>query len=737
MLKQQNTANSILNNILFSGIEDKIFFKKINDSLEKRVLKVSETLFQQGDDIDGLYLILSGQVQVFTIRDGERYALSYAEENHLVGEFLLQGSSVRSVSAQATQDSILYFLSATQLNQLFAEFPEQGSVLGPRIAKRLFWNKTKLALHMSHLFEGLNEKVVRQLVNEMEILSISSNTMLLTQHDVSNDLYVVVDGRFQIYQVLDSVVEELSVVGRGQSLGEIGLISQSPRLANVLAIRDSTVARLTHAAYENILKAFPIEINQTFVRSVINHLSSSKKYPFKAAETFALVNLSVNDKAQITRQLVSALDEFGPATFLNSDSVDAAFSLKGVAQSTFDNELNRSLLPWLSEQEIAYRYLVYVADDSMTQWTKRCLRQADHVLFLADAEGESRPTQLEQLILNELDSKRVKKTLLLNHSLSNAIPVNSVNWLRGRAFDIHHHIRSGVEADFSRVARFLAGKAIGIVLGGGGARGFAHIGVIRAFRTLNIPIDLVGGNSMGALISAQYAMQWTDTEMVNKTRQLCLQGDSFTLPVISLFSGKKMTKGLRAMFADRGIEDLWLHFFSVSCNISRATVMTHDRGSLLAAVLNSNTPPGLFPPQVVDGDLLVDGALLNNVPIDVMAEMNSGGTIIAVDVNAREDLLNNTENCGGVSGWKVLINKLNPMADKVNRPSLIEILSRASIIGGLAQRKKGLDGIADLYLQPPVNEFPLTAYKQAEKIEEAGYQYAMNELQKWLLRTSK
>jgi len=120
-----------------------------------------------------------------------------------------------------------------------------------------------------------------------------------------------------------------------------------------------------------------------------------------------------------------------------------------------------------------------------------------------------------------------------------------------------------------------------------------------------------------------------------------------------------------------------------------------------------------------------------------MAEMNSGGTIIAVDVNAREDLLNNTENCGGVSGWKVLINKLNPMADKVNRPSLIEILSRASIIGGLAQRKKGLDGIADLYLQPPVNEFPLTAYKQAEKIEEAGYQYAMNELQKWLLRTSK
>jgi len=731
-----NGNDSVLDNILFSGIDDSCFLQQIQERVQKAVVKAAEVIFQQGDEVDGLYLISSGQVQVYTTRENERYILSHAQANHLVGEFLLQGSSVRSVSAQAIEDSILYFLSFDELNAVLKQFPKQGQLLSSKITRRLFWNQTILALYMSHLFAGLSENIIRLLVNEMEIQSIPSNTLLLKQQDSSNDLYVIVDGRFQVYRTTAAVVEKLALVGRGQSVGEIGLISQAPRSANVLAIRDSTVAKLTRCSYEKILKSFPIEINQTFVNSVINHLSDNKAYSFKASETFVLVNLSDKNRAQLMQQLVSALTVFGPTTFLTSARVDEAFSQPGLAQSSFDNELNHSLLRWLSEQENAYRYVVYVTDDSVSQWTKRCLRQADHVLFLADAEGQSDMTQFELLKLNELQRKGLKKTLVLNHCSLNTVPVNTINWLKTSYFDNHHHIRVGVKADFSRLARFLTANTIGIVLGGGGARGFAHIGVIRALKQLDIPIDLVGGNSMGAVIAAQYAMQLSTAEMIEQTRSLCLQGDSFTLPIISLFSGKKMTKGLRRIFGDRGIEDLWLSFFSVSCNISRAKVMVHDRGSLLAAVLNSNAPPGLFPPQVVDGDLLVDGALLNNVPIDVMAENNRGGIIFAVDVNAREDLLNNTDNCGGVSGWQLLLNKLNPWAEKMSRPSLVEILSRASIIGGLAQRKKGMEGIADLYLQPPVNGFPLMAYKQAEKIEEVGYQYAMKELQKWLAAKS-
>ncbi len=724
---------SVLNNILFSGVEDETFLKEIERKLEKKTVKASETLFKQGDDVKGLYLVLSGQVQVYTNRDGECYILSHAESNHLVGEFLPEGGSVRSVSAQVTEDTTLYFLSCAEFRELGKQFPEQSQLLALKIINRLFWNRTILALHLSHLFEGLSEKIVRRLISEMEIISIPSNTLLIKQEDISDELYIIIAGQFQVYRSsAGSNFEDLRIAGRGEPIGEIGVICQSSRLANALSIRDSTVAKLSRASYEKVLKIYPIEISQTFVTSSVNYILETNKSPLKPADTFVFADLSQTKKPEVIQQLTVALSEFGQTIFLTSDRVDAAFSHKGIAQSAFNSEYNHSLLHWLAEQEITHRYVVYVTDDSMSHWTLRCLRQADHVLFFAHREARPEKSDLEKNILNELGQKRVKKTLLLNHPCSNSVPEQSSSWLKGRTLNAHYHIRDENRADYSRVARFLTGNSIGIVLGGGGAKGFAHIGVIRALNELNIPVDLIGGNSIGAVIAAQYAMQWTHVEMIERTLRLCLHGDRFTLPIRSLFSGKRMTKALLDMFGDREIEDLWLRFFSVSCNISRATVMTHSSGSLLAAVLNSNVPPGLFPPQVVGGDLLVDGALLNNVPVDVMAEMNDGGTIIAVDVNAREDLMNNDDHRGGVSGWQLLLNKINPMAEDNSSPGMIEILTRASMIGGLAQRKKGMNGVADLYLQPPVNEFSLMAYKDAKKIEEAGYRYAMKELHKWL-----
>jgi NTE family protein/lysophospholipid hydrolase len=318
------------------------------------------------------------------------------------------------------------------------------------------------------------------------------------------------------------------------------------------------------------------------------------------------------------------------------------------------------------------------------------------------------------------------------HNPLQQVPSGTSEWLRFRDVSLHHHVRYQNDSDFGRVARFLIGKAVGLVLGGGGARGFAHVGILRALEELNIPIDLIGGNSMGAIIAAQSALQWERKDMIQRTLQLCLAGDNFTLPIISLLSGKKMSRGLYDMFGEIQIDDLWHHFYSISCNISRATVVTHDCGSLLTAVLNSNSPPGLFPPQIWKGDLHVDGALLNNVPVDVMRKYNEGGTVIGVDVNEREELLNNTDISRGISGWEILFNKLNPFADTMRLPNMMAILNRASIIGGLSQRKKMMDGYADLYLQPPVNAFSLMDYKSAEKIAELGYQFAIVEFQKWL-----
>ena len=727
----------IRKNILFLDIEDELLFQ-ISETIQVQEVMQGTVVYKQGDAADGLYLVVSGDVLIFVERDSEEYILSHASDTYLFGEFILQGDSVRSTSAKALVDTQLLFLSRDSCRSFVRHFPEKGAVLGARIVNRLCWNQTTLALRLSRLFAGLDDDIVRVLINQMELQSIPSNTLLIRQNTLSNELWVIVDGQFQVNQITEAgQTIKSGVLGRGETIGEVGVICEMPHSSNVLATRDSTVAKLSRESLETILRKYPVEMNRTFVKSVIGHLRQDHSTKPKSAETFALVVLSPGlSKKKISSQLVDALKSHGSTTAFTSEDVDLAFSQAGAAQSSFDDAINKALLQWLSEQEIAHRHIIYTIDNELSNWTRRCLRQADHIIFCADAMDNPEISSLERLVLDEIASKGVKKTLIINHANSTCVPTHSSSWLTPRTINLHHHVRIGNDSDYGRVARFLTGSAVGVVLGGGGARGFAHIGVMRAFKELNIPIDLISGNSMGAVIAAQYAMQWSDTDMLEKTRHLCLQGDQFTLPIMSIFSGKKMTQGLGEMFGEICIEDLWLHFFSISCNISRATIMTHDSGSLLSAVLNSNAPPGLFPPQIVNGDLLVDGALLNNVPVDVMAKFNEGGTIVAVDVNAREDLLNNTDNRGGMSGWQLLINKINPMAEKLRIPNMIEILSRASIIGGLAQRKKLMEGVADLYIQPPVTDFSLMAYKDAEKIEEVGYQYAKQELLIWLSNKS-
>jgi predicted acylesterase/phospholipase RssA len=499
-------------------------------------------------------------------------------------------------------------------------------------------------------------------------------------------------------------------------------------------VRDSTLAKLSKKSFQEILCQHPIEINQAFVNSLMDSFNKDSLHRIKSAETFAIIPLSQNISAtNIAEKLAETLTSYGRTSILNSQIVDQLFNKKSFSQKPFMHGENDELLQWLSEQEVAHQHVIYVADSHLTEWTKRCLRQTDHIFFVANANDNSKVGHFESMVMNEVTIKGIKFTLLLMHDEGVSVPTHTSQWLAHRSVDMHHHIRKNNKADLARVARFLTNNAISLVLGGGGARGFAHAGVIKAFNTLNIPIDMIGGNSMGAIIAAEYAMQWQPEKMIEKTIEFCLAGEVITLPIVSLFTGNKMTKGLQSLYQQHQIEDLWHHFFSISCNISKATIMTHNTGALIDAVLKSNTPPGLFPPQVENGDLLVDGALLNNIPVDIMKKMNPKGKIIAVDVNVREDLLNNSDRIGGISGWKLLNNKINPFIDdKIHLPNMVEVIGRASIIGGLAQQKKNMSGIADLYIEPPVSQFSMIGYKHGEKIAEAGYQYAMPILEQWI-----
>lgn len=725
-------------NILVAGSRPELL-ATIADGLRFVAADQGTLIFSQGQEANGLYLVMHGTVQIFSEHDNHRVIMSHSSKGHLFGEFLLCGNSMRSTSALALTDCNLLFWPVETFSKLLLQQPEDFTPITTRLVRRLGWNQTMLALRLSNLFIGLNEQIVRDLLNQLTIRSIPANTLLLKQYDPAEYMCIVINGQFQVSREDENHQSEtINLIGRGETVGELGLISGGKRTATVTALRDSTVAYLNRNAFERLLKQHPVEINQTFIRSLISHLEKNTQVKTTSANTFALINLSPQlDAVEFTQYLLKGLQIHGFARVLTSAIIDQAFMRQGAAQCKFSSPDNASLVQWLSEQELVHEHIVYLADTQLNQWTRRCLRQADHVLFLADANDSPDVTAFETQLLVELNNNSVKKTLVLQHPKDTRTPAGTSGWLKPRQLDTHHHVRQNLQSDFDRLARFVTGKALGLVLGGGAARGFAHIGVFKALKEQGIAVDMVGGNSMGAILAAQFALQWNEKSMLENTRQLCMQGDRLTLPLVSLFSGKTMTTALAKLFGDTHIEDLWIPFFCVSCNISRATLMTHRQGTLLSALLSSNAPPGLFPPQVNNGDLLVDGALLNNLPVDVMRELNPAGNIIAVDVNEREDLLNNTDSLGGVSGWQLLWNRLNPLAPRINMPGMVQILTRAGMIGGLAQQKKMRDGLADLYLRPPVKHFPLTGYKRAQAISDAGYHYAREQLQKWRPRNEK
>jgi predicted acylesterase/phospholipase RssA len=362
------------------------------------------------------------------------------------------------------------------------------------------------------------------------------------------------------------------------------------------------------------------------------------------------------------------------------------------------------------------------------------------VIFVASADASPDDVRTTESLAEETGYALKRKHLVLVHP-TGATAAGPVEQWRHPDFERVYLVRRGFDRDFGRLARFITGNAFGLVLGGGGARGFAHIGVLRALEEARIAVDVIGGNSMGALIGAQYACGIPLDEVLEQTRRFARGGERLAVPVISLLSGRRIERDLRRIFGETLIERLWLPYFAAACNLTEATTTVQDNGPLWRAVLASNSPAGLLPPVPSNGHLLVDGAILDNVPVVAMRQRlgiplekrRGSGTIIAVDVDVQAELGVGPE-VTRLSAWQTIKARLPWSADSL--PGIGDILYRAGHIGGLQQRERTMK-IADHYLEPPVARFPLMAYKSAAEIAEVGYRYATEQIERWYPKAPK
>lgn len=568
------------------------------------------------------------------------------------------------------------------------------------------------------LFAELAPKELAWVLSRCRTAQVPAGEWCVRAGDPPDGLYVVVYGRLQVY-VDDQPGDQIS---RGHVFGEIGMITGLRRAASVRAVRDTELLVLPADEFDRLAEERPGWLRRV-AQIVVDRLVLPDRRPAgEQVLTLGVFTIGGTEGAgDLLSGLASELAGQGPSAVCRGpDAPPPADRAR-----------------WAHNLESAHRFVIYDGSSGDDAWAKWCLGHSDRVVIVTGPGGatDRPPPVFDQELPARIRAGNV--TLLIVHP----------SWTgRPRAFAGSYaavgdvpllHVRNGRSSDLSRAARLLSGRGCGLVLGGGGPRGFAHLGVMRALDEAGVPVDAVGGTSIGAVMGAFRALdldaatrqEWALSGFVEK-------GNLFppTLPMLSFSSARKVRELLESpgYLGDRMIEETWIPFFCVSANLTRAEVVVHDRGPLAHAVRASLSLPGIFPPVRHGSDFLVDGGVLNNLPVDVMQNRFAPGSVIAVDLSVEEEVGAPARYQETPSGWALLVERLIRRRRDANAPPLsLNVLMRAKELAGIrAQRQILADHPPDLLICPDVSDASMFDFKNALHLIDVGYREAMSQLER-------
>jgi NTE family protein len=554
------------------------------------------------------------------------------------------------------------------------------------------------------LLSALDESTLAALDAELKWVRVPGGQILFRENDVADALYVVMSGCLGV-SVSDGHGGDtlVSRIVAGETVGEMGILDGGFRSATVQALRDTELLRLDKSSCERLVEQYPrsmLSLMSLLVRRLRNttrHLDDQAQ-----VRTVALVSTDhYADHRRVAHDLVNRLVADGQRALL--------LDCKSVNRST----------EWLSAAEAANDLVVYCAEPSNPNWTKLCLRQADRVLLVASS---SAPFTMPTWLAEEGKDCRRPFDLVVIRQGRQSIGRTVECWRARLPIDVVCQVRHGNPNDIARLLRLLRGTAVGLVLSAGGARGFAHLGVVRALREAHIPIDRIGGCSMGAIIGAAVAMEWDDAEIRERLRSAFVESspiDDYTLPFLSLVKGHKIARRLEEHFGSTCIEDLWRPFFCVSTNLSAGVLAVHRDGTLVRALRASVAIPGLLPPVMIDREAHVDGGVINWLPIDVMGAKR--GPVIAVDAASDPALVSFEGGNSTQPDWRFW-RRWRKM------PPIVDLLFRAATVSSDALGRAAC-GQADILFKPALETVDLLDWKACDRAIDAGYRHAIELLE--------
>uniref|UniRef100_A0A672H262 lysophospholipase n=1 Tax=Salarias fasciatus TaxID=181472 RepID=A0A672H262_SALFA len=718
--------------------------------------KAGAVLARQGDQDVSLHFVLSGCLHVYQrmINKQEAVCLFVTHPGEMVGQLAVLTGEPLIFTIKAVRDCTYLKISKSDFYEIMREQPS-------------------VVLSAAHTVAIRMSPFVRQMDFAIDWMAVEAGRALYRQDDQSDCTYIVLNGRLRsVIRKANGKKELVGEYGRGDLIGVVEALTRQPRATTVHAVRDTELVKLPEGTLNNIKRRYPQVVTRLIHllgQKILGNLQQGRG-PFSgsalslpsmatsadvtnpASNLSTVAVLPVCDEVPINAfnlELSHALSAIGPTLLLTSDIIR-----ERLGASALDSIHEYRLSGWLAQQEDINRIVLYQTDNSMTPWTQRCIRQADCILIVGLGDQEPALGELEQMLENT--AVRALKQLVLLHREDGPGPSRTVEWLNMRSWCSGHlHLKcprrvfsrrspsklrdvyekvfektADRHSDFSRLARVLTGNSIALVLGGGGARGCSHVGVIKAMEEAGIPIDIVGGTSIGSFIGALYAEERSAVRTKQRAREWSKAMNSvfktvldLTYPITSMFSGSAFNTSIYKVFQDKQAEDLWLPYFNVTTDITASAMRVHQDGSLWRYVRASMTLSGYLPPlcDPKDGNLLMDGGYINNLPADIARNMGAR-TVIAIDVGSQDETdLCNYGDC--LSGWWLLWKRINPWAEKVKVPDMAEIQSRLAYVSCVRQLEVVKKSAYCEYIRPPIDRFKTMDFGKFDEIYDVGYQH--------------
>ncbi|KAF7905792.1 hypothetical protein EAF00_000071 [Botryotinia globosa] len=482
-------------------------------------------------------------------------------------------------------------------------------------------------------------------------------------------------------------------------------------------------------------------------------------------------------------RLMNALTQIGAPNGVTS--LNQAAILNHLGRHAFSRMGKLKLSEYLADLEEKYGLVLYIADTNVNSpWTQTCISQADCILLIGIADGSPAIGEYERFLLGMKTTAR--KELVLLHTDRFSSPGVTRAWLRNRVWinGGHHHVQmdfrtspipvhpqarkfgtalkqrvqviqaeiqkytsrrvrqsplysaeTPFKGDFHRIARRLCGKSIGLVLGGGGARGIAQVGIIRAMEESGIPIDIIGGTSIGSFIGALYARDADVVPMYGRAKKFSGRMASMwrfaldlTYPSASYTTGHEFNRGIFKTFGNTQIEDFWLEFYCNTTNISKSRSEIHTSGYAWRYVRASMSLAGLLPPLCDEGSMLLDGGYVDNLTVSHMKSLGAD-IIFAIDVGSLDD--NMPQNFGdSLSGFWAFANRWNPFSSYPNPPTLAEIQARLAYVSSVDALERAKTTPGCLYMRPPIDDYGTLDFGKFDEIYQVGYKFGQEYLAK-------